>query len=229
MAVSHNAGASKPRDVFAFFDLPRELRDMIYEAAVEDRSQPGSKTQPTLRAKRVPLPQLLQVSRRFSDEYREHIGGSSSLHLSDHVDFQLANVGSSIGIPTAARKIRTLHIRLASFDGEELSEELELHEKWAALALQTLPDLQELTFRLDVCTTEDATGATDLLSKPVWSTLPHLSRLEIWLREATMDELNGVDSESHTICNKLLVEDDVEHQLFATWSLTEKAFVLTDT
>ncbi|KAM3420309.1 hypothetical protein BST61_g3593 [Cercospora zeina] len=176
MAASPHAGDSNSRDIFPFFDLPRELRDTIYELAVEDRNcGEGTSDQPKMTAVNVPLPHLLQISRQFSTEYRERAEVNSTLYLYDHIALQPNTPKLSTCVPIPARNIRTLHIRLASFAGEELSEEFELHEQWVKLAVHTVLGLQVLDLRIDVTTTEDA-------------------------QRSPQQRLQGVQSVGHIIC-----------------------------
>ena len=96
-----------------FFDLPRELRDMLYEFALEhDQVSSGDNGTMCLHV-RAPEPGLRLISRQFSTEYDERSPPSSSICLSvdgftPHVQFE-----STAGFPYAARAT-TVDIALTS-------------------------------------------------------------------------------------------------------------------
>ncbi|KAF2217569.1 hypothetical protein CERZMDRAFT_80295 [Cercospora zeae-maydis SCOH1-5] len=177
-----------------------------------------------MRAVSVPLSHLLRMSRQLSEEYRERAGSDLFLYLSDHVAFEISCPELSPCVLDSARNIRTMSIRLASFSGEQLSDELELLEQWVNVAVHALSGLEALDLRIDVTTTEDAVGATHILSEPGWTNLPHLRHIEIWLREATDAEPDEKGSEGYALCDKLLLQDSQKHRLFAIRSSSQKAF-----
>lgn len=94
-----------------FFDLARELRDEIYDLALEhdrttpiDHRQPSTSDQGTLQLHvRAPEPRLRLVSRQFASEYYERSPSADDICLSVTGRSPKTSLQSPPGFPYAAR------------------------------------------------------------------------------------------------------------------------------
>lgn len=72
------------KDVFDFFALPRELRNMVYPLLVEDHILNEHLATTEARILHVPLPELQTLSHQFRDEYNETFKQGLTINFEDY-------------------------------------------------------------------------------------------------------------------------------------------------
>lgn len=101
-------GVARP---FRFFDLPRELRDEIYDLLLDKHTTLKGRTYkiPDLRVFNGPRSSLLQVSRQFAYEYMEQMKRSTSLMITVNLaaDFVRAKIPSVLASSCSRMVIET--------------------------------------------------------------------------------------------------------------------------
>ena len=150
----------KPEDTaeqltsFAFFALPRELRDEIYLHCLtfkrKFRSQHGAR----LRGRRVTETSLLQVSKQFRSEYLERAEQHMTFVIVDRPEFH----GDPLKLPPAISRARYLELYLAIAcdspdhftDQCRVVKEVRMHRKWIADLCDKMRFLESLSITLVV-------------------------------------------------------------------------------
>ena len=142
-----------------FFDLPRELRDEIYDLALEhdraipiDHRQPSTSDQGTLQLHvRAPEPRLRLVSRQFASEYYERSPSTDDICLSVTGRSPNTSLQSSGGFPYAAQASRVdIKITFDNFD-DNMYCYAHLLATWMYELVTDMPCIK--TFHLQVCFT----------------------------------------------------------------------------
>ncbi|KAK4629162.1 hypothetical protein CLAFUW4_08182 [Fulvia fulva] len=87
--------------VFPFFDLPLELRDMIYDETLEDRQDQRLCNSVYLKAKGVPRTNILLVSKDVKQEYEQRATKHSHLTVKDLRSYDEVRTA----LPAAAKKV----------------------------------------------------------------------------------------------------------------------------
>lgn len=94
---------------FNFFDFPRELRDQIYEEALEYKKKYRSQHSARIRGRRVADVSLLLVSHQFQQEYMEQAERNTCLLIVDRDHFH----GENLKLPTPIKYARKLELYVA--------------------------------------------------------------------------------------------------------------------
>ncbi|CAK1360179.1 uncharacterized protein RHO25_003498 [Cercospora beticola] len=131
-------------NIFSFFALPRELRDMIYDEMKEKRTTEFD-TKTALRASTYALvPRNTAISRQFYDEAMDRVEELPELRLTDTHAFLFDD---PIQIPESLHAT-TVTLQLGV---KELPFDLTGHEQWVRLWLARMFKLEVLRIRINVC------------------------------------------------------------------------------
>ncbi|KJX99452.1 hypothetical protein TI39_contig357g00014 [Zymoseptoria brevis] len=177
------------RDVFRFFDLPRELRDEIHRLSLHDKEVHLDDTGIWLRPHNVAVAALLVLCRQSNTKYQkvanEH---PAMLEIFDMGDFTFEGPPPTISLPLAADKISSLVLHLVFYSVEEdgLRTELYDHWLWITETLKLLPKLCNL--KIDIFTEVDGTAGMELKLAP-WLKLPNLDKLDVYDPEGRYHKL----------------------------------------
>lgn len=135
--------AQSENDIFPFFALPRELRDMIYDEMKEKRTTEFD-TKTDLRASTYALvPRNTAISRQFHDEAMERVEELPELRLTDTHGFLFDD---PIQIPQSLNAtIVTLQLGV-----KEIPFDLTGHEQWVRLWLARMSKLEVLRIQINV-------------------------------------------------------------------------------
>ncbi|EMC94949.1 hypothetical protein BAUCODRAFT_519967 [Baudoinia panamericana UAMH 10762] len=129
---------SKDDGIFRFFDLPREMRDQIYDESLTFKQKYQSQHGIRLRGRRVVNPALLLVSKQFHQEYVERADRKTTLVIVDRNVYhgELLEVSKLPKQLTCATKLE-IHLALACngeadhiTNGCRVLKELRMHRKW---------------------------------------------------------------------------------------------------
>ncbi|KJX99453.1 hypothetical protein TI39_contig357g00015 [Zymoseptoria brevis] len=182
-----NASNDHSRDIFEFFELPRELRDLIYGYAVDDKSC-GSLCEYKsdsgtfeLRYSKVARVDLLVVCRQFNVEYFEAVDKLDTLL---EVFDLLGDIPSAEQIilpsPTSLR-ISSLALCITSdLDMTQGSSEIGTHKLWVDSILRLLPQLRRLTVTILAPVGSTCGWAGMRLDLVPWLSIPHLQKIEVY-------------------------------------------------
>lgn len=69
------------QDLFRFFDLPRELRNMVYDELKQSKQAVALTGMLTAVIEDGPMPNLLTISQRFKSEYEDRLSGTGTLSV----------------------------------------------------------------------------------------------------------------------------------------------------
>lgn len=84
-SVASASGTSDLHNIFPFFELPRELRDMVYDEGLDDHEM-TLKCGMMLRAMAVANTNFLLVNRQFQEEYQQR--GEPPEHIDSRVELR---------------------------------------------------------------------------------------------------------------------------------------------
>ncbi|KAK6388721.1 hypothetical protein LTR65_007394 [Meristemomyces frigidus] len=138
--------------VFQFFMLAPELRDKIYENALQYKRKFKSQHSARLRGRRVAELSLLLVSRQFRQEYLERAEQKTCLVIVDRDHYH----GGMLQLPTpikCARKLE-LHLALACDEPDHtvgrcrILPELRMHRKWIVDLCEQMKHLDSVTINV---------------------------------------------------------------------------------
>jgi hypothetical protein len=141
---------SKP--AFPFFDLPRELRDEVYDSGLIFKQKIPTQTAARLRGRRVANPTLLQVSKQFRQEYLERAERQTCLVVVDRPEYH----GESIKLPTSLSYIRKLEVHIAIacdapdhlIDKCRVVKEMRMHHTWIASLCSQIRNLDSVSIKV---------------------------------------------------------------------------------
>jgi hypothetical protein len=139
------------QQVFRFFDLPRELRDDIYDQSLVFKTKYASQHGVRLRARRSTILSLLLVNHQFQAEYLERAAQHTCLVVTDRGTFH----GEDVKLPKPLSYARQLEVFLAtccespSLHGDKrhpcsVIRELRMHRKWIVHLCAQMKFLQSL-------------------------------------------------------------------------------------
>ncbi|KAK1072751.1 hypothetical protein LTR74_002266 [Friedmanniomyces endolithicus] len=152
---------------FDFFGLPRELRDFIYEVleTTTARVKVTHKWSTKLRAKAhdLPAPKMLQLSHRFSSEYRSIVQKKTTLVIEDHfgdftrpedITVELSRSVSTIQLVRlelyVAHTLLPVDCRGGDMDCCITGRDVALHKRWIPVLLAKLSQLTSLTIHVHI-------------------------------------------------------------------------------
>ncbi|TKA76310.1 hypothetical protein B0A55_04198 [Friedmanniomyces simplex] len=141
-----------PQITFNFFDLPRELRDLIYDFSLTFKRKIRSQHGARLRGRNVAESSLLLVNKQFRREYFERAEHHTCLVIVDRPEFH----GDLLKLPPAISYARSLELYLAIAcdspdhftDQCRVIKEARMHRKWIADLCQKMRQLQSLSIKL---------------------------------------------------------------------------------
>ncbi|SMR54253.1 unnamed protein product [Zymoseptoria tritici ST99CH_3D1] len=145
MAIAADASNHEDRSTFHFFDdVPRELRDLIYEYALHapQRFLLGN-SKFTVQPRRVPCSHLLTVSRQFKSEYMSCADKLATLDIFDHGE-SLPQPQEIVSLPSPALNISSLALHLIAESSDPSFPDMDLHMKWVRHIMSMLPRLRSL-------------------------------------------------------------------------------------
>ncbi|KAK4897810.1 hypothetical protein LTR27_004582 [Elasticomyces elasticus] len=217
------------KNIFPFFKLPRELRDEIYLRALTTTApvKVTRKWSPGLRAKaeRLPASNLLRLSHRFSDEYREAARETSRLIVNDSILDM--NQQIPIDISKAVSELANLQVNLAftphracASCGEAdspcvMHREVDMHLRWLRSLLEKLPQLHAFSINAHISGPNAAQSKSVIcLHLAEVTGLPGLDTITVY-RNVGKGSADGCYFES------------VDKQAVLTWDQTDGKFTET--
>lgn len=165
------------RHIFPFFELPRELRDLVYDELLLPMT--CSKTGDGLigKAQNVVFADLMTPNGQFASEYQDRARKKTVLVLSDQGCLDPIKMGMDLSLPTAARAIRHLKFNITDH-GTELHE----HFAWMS-AFVRQPHIESVNIKV-VRSTHHANSLRHLLADCTPLTkLQNLRSLEIFWKD----------------------------------------------
>ncbi|PPJ57417.1 hypothetical protein CBER1_01376 [Cercospora berteroae] len=160
-------------DIFPFFALPRELRDMIYDEMKEQRATEFD-TKTDLRASTYALvSRNTGISRQFYDEAMERVEELPELKLTDTHAFLFDD---PIQIPECLNAT-TVTLQLGV---SELPFDLTGHEQWVRLWLARMSGLGVLRVRINVCSLSAAMLIHVIERSSFWLHLQGFNELQVF-------------------------------------------------
>ena len=198
------------KNVFPFFKLPRELRDNIYEQALETRTsshRPGEGCGQHLdghsgcvsfQAINVPVTPLLTVCRRFNQEYTDRAAKFSMLVVTETGSCK--TLFEDFDFPKQAQAFTRLRIDLHFLHPNDIND----HHEWLAQVLAGMKKLQDLSIRIHMLRRSFEEIVMKIVLQEAqerlndyWTSLPHLHDLEV--REIVESERYTWDESSPLI------------------------------
>lgn len=159
------------KDVFPFFQLACELRDLIYDEMLE-RKTTKIDTGVALMGFTISIqPRHTQICRRFHQEAMERAEGVSELKL---VDLELYCFESP-HLAHLGHQIRTLHLFLAG-----CNEDLRSHENWLQRLMGDLPNVTEICVSINTHSGDGQHLLDGLRSSKFWSNIGALRQLSAY-------------------------------------------------
>lgn len=179
-ASETSTAADDQRNIFRFFDLPRELRNFIYRESLVTKAVPlGEGFQGS--ASNLCQTHLLVVNKQFKHEYTsEGARASTILTASDHG----YDSSKPIDIPKAAREITAVQLNFAIT--EDVLEECLLHLETTKSVLARMSECR-LRLRFDMMYAVPSEAATMLeeLNQAWWLNFKGLADLVVYRASGT--------------------------------------------
>ncbi|KAK5124222.1 hypothetical protein LTR85_001925 [Meristemomyces frigidus] len=138
--------------VFDFFSLPRELRDQIYEEALQYKKKFQSQHGARIRGRRIAEVSLQLVSKQFRQEYLERAERETCLVIVDRDHYH----GEILRLPTPikyAKKLE-LHLALACDQPDHIVgrcrvlPEIRMHRKWIVDLCEQMKHLESVAINV---------------------------------------------------------------------------------
>lgn len=188
-----NEAPSAPARLFPFFQLPRELRDTVYDHLEVRYPAMTRKDRKNIYAIEASVEtiatQARLVSRQFKLEVEDRIRSTTRLTLRDHEDYAWSNHPKLF--QTVAEAITDIDITLLAFCDDTAcvsdctaAEELEKHKIWIEELVDGMPNLRNIDVLLNIewCVQKDYT----------WPNAPHGHELQQLL--STFIEMTSLGS-----------------------------------
>ncbi|KAK5696824.1 hypothetical protein LTR97_008128 [Elasticomyces elasticus] len=142
--------------VFDFFQLPRELRDFIYEGLTCDINIQGE--EPHIQRAVVhnaPIEKLLTLNKQFNDEYDQHVREASQMVIEDGLTINC----EPIPLGKRARDVKRVEIRLLMFSdtGDYALDELDYHKAWVGPTIRFMAKIESIVCNYCMCVAWDGT------------------------------------------------------------------------
>ncbi|KAK4954545.1 hypothetical protein LTR10_007976 [Elasticomyces elasticus] len=169
--------------VFDFFQLPRELRDFIYEGLTCDIIIQGE--EPHIQRAVVhnaPIEKLLTLNKQFNDEYDQHVREASQMVIEDGLTINR----EPIPLGKRARDVKRVEIRLLMFANTIFGalDELTDHEEWVIATIQSLAKLESVVCSYNICVADDGTWLEE------WQKEPFRTPFEAFIGHSSVTTLN---------------------------------------
>lgn len=174
MAATDSKAADARRHIFPFFDLPLEMREMIYDESLEDEAVKllcGFE----LDLANVPATNMLLVSKDFRREYLLRADKRSQMTIADVTSW----MPGVTQFPSPATRVHSIRLQLVFVCHEDDQDHLE----WLSELIPRCEKLRVLDARIhyDPHILSFA-KARDLISKD-WIVLQSLTTLKVYERE----------------------------------------------
>ncbi|KAK4498887.1 hypothetical protein PRZ48_009397 [Zasmidium cellare] len=152
------AGSEQSRDVFRFFDLPLEMREMIYDESLQEREGSLKCRGLDYKASNMPRVNLLLVSKRFKQEYKARVRKAGQiLVLQDTYDSIRPDF---FGLPYPRTMYTSIIVNI-HIHPDDPEAEFGLHEDWMPALMRSLaacPGDVTLQFNIQMCRSDIASG-----------------------------------------------------------------------
>ncbi|KAI5366257.1 hypothetical protein Slin14017_G038970 [Septoria linicola] len=175
---------ARAEEVFPFFSLPREIRDLIYEAALGEHSYRFGNGDNDIKilASNVALSTALTVSHQFSSEYDERAQALSTLTVSDVKYCDSAIV--AIKLPPAVSRISSLHFNISALIRKPTATYQEFdnqyHRRLIRKITGLIPGHRALSIRVELPWEESIDSVYNMLRSEAWTALPNLKSLKAY-------------------------------------------------
>ncbi|KAM3421590.1 hypothetical protein BST61_g1977 [Cercospora zeina] len=172
LSSTNAAVVERTKHIFPFFDLPRELRDMIYDETRELRITKVKTESGLLASWSFLVPRNTTVCRQFHSEATQRIEKVPELTLTDTSAFlfdEPAPLSPQLWPPTLM-----LHLAVKDFP-----HDLADHERWIKPWLERMSDLQVLRIRMQVDCPHEAMLVETIVRSQFWLHLKNLQELHV--------------------------------------------------
>ena len=169
--------------VFPFFDLPAELRNMIYDQSLDDREDQELSCHLHLKPKIVPRTNLLLVSKQMKQEYEERARKHSQLVIRDPESYN-SGIEELPTLPPAASKVATIILELFIGDLEDL--DIPLDDFAPLISLVTGPTFHVKGLSISIIMELDTDFDTaddwvrELKKQADWEDLPKVQSIQVY-------------------------------------------------
>ncbi|SMQ50942.1 unnamed protein product [Zymoseptoria tritici ST99CH_1A5] len=200
-----SASNDQNRDIFEFFELPRELRDLIYGYAVDEKSAlQFADTEFQLRCCDAPCVNFLLVCRQVKLEYMETSNKfGPTLEIFDLLQ-AVADPSDIKSLPEPMLLTTSLHLRLTSDLDVQGNNEMTSHMHWVAKFLPMLPRLDRLAVTV-LCPVKGAFGTAEMAHHLApWLRLPHFKQIEVYDTRKEIYSLSDIMAYENLMDRKLL-------------------------
>ncbi|KAI5360694.1 hypothetical protein Slin15195_G086100 [Septoria linicola] len=171
--------SNRNKDVFPFFELARELRDLIYDEMLE-RKRTKIDAGVNLDAFTVKFqPRHTQICRQFHQEAMERAQGVRELELAD---------GPGYGFEEPDLTLQDSHIRALHICLTANEVELVRHSLWVDSLLGSPSNVTETRIKINAIS-ESGPGILKILSTSTfWSSIDSLRELAVYEEHSSADE-----------------------------------------
>ncbi|EME38323.1 hypothetical protein DOTSEDRAFT_39359 [Dothistroma septosporum NZE10] len=198
--------ASNSRNILAFLELPRELRDMVYDLSLENHDL-ILRCKMRVQATDVANVDILAISRRVKMEYDERAARKSVLKLYDDADFRF----SSVDMPLGAMRVPDVRLNLVTDIAGTLEDKVEYtpnHTTWIQALLKQHSCIRQVSIEIHCSFTGANTPALvgGVLNASFWSDIPKLQALHLRDTRARKGERSSKDYFDFSHEDKVVME-----------------------
>lgn len=175
------------RDIFPFFDLPRELRDMVFAILLTVTVTEVARNGLSIDRNNLPQTQFLTISHQFTAEYLT----SGTLEISDtRLNYPRA---TAIEVPNVALLSHILNLNICS--GPRISSQINYNQPWVQDVLRQMKHINGIRIQINLIdTTSPSACCEQLIKSEYWLKLFALTSLEIF--HCSEDKLYEFDDKS---------------------------------
>ncbi|KAI7337466.1 hypothetical protein KC315_g2299 [Hortaea werneckii] len=171
---------------FNFFNLPRELRDSIYDESLIFKRKFEDQSGVRLRGRRLVQIHLLLINRQFRDEYLERAEKKTCLVIVDRDRYH----GEPLKLPAIMKYTRKLELHLAlACDVPDhivsrckVTQEVRMHRKWIGNLCDQMQHLESVKINVLIDAHEHVTECEKSILEEEYrfTNLENLTSLEIF-------------------------------------------------
>ncbi|KAI7212189.1 hypothetical protein KC333_g7253 [Hortaea werneckii] len=176
----------KQTSTFNFFNLPRELRDSIYDESLIFKRKFEDQSGVRIRGRRLVQIHLLLINRQFRDEYLERAEKKTCLVIVDRDRYH----GESLKLPAIMKYTRKLELHLALacdvpdhiLSRCKVTQEVRMHRKWIGNLCDQMKHLESVKIHVLIDAHEHVTECEGHILKEQYrfTNLENLTSLEIF-------------------------------------------------